>query len=138
MQLYKIAVRATGGNIDVMANYLLVMLSQSANTWLMGLGEDSIKSWDDLKKVFVENYMATCQQPSMKYDQEKLHQTSGEPLRSYIRRFSETRNTIHNIGDSEPSSLSPEDSIIIRSCIPNITTRGPRPSANSSRLQTRT
>ena len=37
----------------------------------------------------------------MKYDLEKLHQTSGEPLRSYIRHFSKTRNTIPNIRDSE-------------------------------------
>ena len=68
MQLYEIAVRATGGKTDVMANYLPIMLSQSANNWLMGLREDSIKSWDDLKKVFIENYMATCQQPGTKYD----------------------------------------------------------------------
>ena len=70
----------------------------------MGLTEDSIESWVDLKKVFVENYMAMCQQPGMKYDLEKLHQTSGEPLRSYIRHFSKTRNTIANIGDSEAIS----------------------------------
>ena len=104
MQLYEIAVRATGGNSDVMVNYLHVMLSQMANNWLMGLREDSIESWDDLKKVFVKNYMAMCQQPSTKYDLEKLHQTSREPLRSYIRRFSETRNTIPNIGDNEAIS----------------------------------
>ena len=104
MQLYEITVRAVGGNSDVMANYLLVMLSQTANNWLMGLREDSIKSWDDLKKVFIKNYMATCQQPGTKYDLKKLHQTSGEPLRSYIRHFSKTRNTIPNIGDSEAIS----------------------------------
>ena len=101
MQVYKIAVCAARGNSDIMANYLPVMLSQIANNWLMGLREDSIESWDDLKKVFIENYMATCQQPSTKYDLEKLHQTSREPLRGYIRRFFETRNTIPNIGDSE-------------------------------------
>ena len=101
MQLYEITVRAVGENTDVMVNYLPVMLSQSTNNWLMGLREDSIESWDDLKKVFVKNYMATCQQPGMKYDLEKLHQTSREPLRSYIMRVSETRNTIPNIGDSE-------------------------------------
>ena len=60
MQLYKIVVSATRGNNDVMANYLPVMLSQSANNWLMGLGEDSIESSDDLKRVFIKNYMAMC------------------------------------------------------------------------------
>ena len=80
------------------------MLSQTANNSLMGLREDSIESWDDLKKVFIENFMATCQQPGTKYDLEKLHPTSREPLRSYIRHFSKTRNTIPNIGDSEAIS----------------------------------
>ena len=70
----------------------------------MGLREDSIKSWDDLKNVFVENYMAMCQQPGTKYDLEKLRQTSGEPLRSYIRRFSKTRDTIPNIMDNKAIS----------------------------------
>ena len=60
MQLYEIDVRVSRGNSDVMANFLPLMLSQIANNWLMGLREDSIESWDDLKKVFVENYMATC------------------------------------------------------------------------------
>ena len=62
MQLYEIAMHATKGNSDEMEN-----------NWLMGLRKDSIKSWDDLKKVFIENYMSTCQQPGTKYDLEKLH-----------------------------------------------------------------
>ena len=53
MQLYEIVVRAAGGNNDVMANYLPIMLSQTANNWLMGLREDSIESWDDLKRVLL-------------------------------------------------------------------------------------
>ena len=60
MQLYEIAICAARGNNDTMSNYLPVMLSQSANNWLMGLGEDSIESSDDLKRVFIKNYMAMC------------------------------------------------------------------------------
>ena len=48
--------------------------------------------------------MATCQQSGTKYDLERLHQTSREPLRSYIRHFFETRNTFPNIEDSEAIS----------------------------------
>jgi hypothetical protein len=44
--------------------------------------------------------MATCQQPGTKYDLEKLHQTSREPLHGFIRCFSEIRNSIPNISDS--------------------------------------
>ena len=84
-----------------MANYLLIMLNQSANNWLLILWENSIRSWDDLKKVFTDNYMATCEQLGTKHDLEKLHQSSGESLRDFIRRFSETRNSIPNITDVE-------------------------------------
>ena len=41
-------------------------------------------------------------------------------------------------GTVRPSLLSPKDSITIRSYAPNFTARGPRPSMNSSRLQTHT
>ena len=101
MMLYEITMRVTGGSEDMMANYLPIMLNQSMNNWLLSLRVDSIESWDDLKKVFVANYMATCQQPGTKDDLEKLHQTSREPLRSFIKHFSETRNSIPNINDSE-------------------------------------
>ena len=77
------------------------MLNQSTNNWLLSLRDNSIRSWDDLKKVFTENYMATCEQSGTKYDLEKLHQTSREPLHSFIRPFSERRNSIPNISDSE-------------------------------------
>ena len=45
--------------------------------------------------------MATYKQPGTKYNLEKLHQTSREPLRSFIRSFSETTNSNPNISDSE-------------------------------------
>ena len=45
--------------------------------------------------------MAICEQPDTKYDLEKLHQSSRESLRDFIRRFSETRNFVPNITDTE-------------------------------------
>ena len=61
LTLYEIVVKATGKDEDVMANYLPIMLNQYANNWLLSLRENSIRSWDDLKKVFTDNYMATCE-----------------------------------------------------------------------------
>ena len=84
-----------------MANYLPIMLNQSMNNWLLSLRENSIRSWVDLKKVFTDNYMATYEQPGTKYDHEKLHQSFGESLHDFIRRFSETRNSVPNITDTE-------------------------------------
>ena len=40
-------------------------------------------------------------QPGTNYDLEKLHQSSRESLRDFIRRFLETRNSISNITNAE-------------------------------------
>jgi hypothetical protein len=101
LTLSEIAIHTASRSDDMMANYLLVMLNQSANNWLLSLRLDSIGSWEDLKRAFVANYMAVCEHPGTKYDLEMLHQTSREPLCSFIRHFSETRNFIPNISDSE-------------------------------------
>ena len=61
LTLYEITVKATGRDKDVMANYIPIMLNQSTNNWLLSLWENSIRSLDDLKKVFTDNYMATCE-----------------------------------------------------------------------------
>ena len=45
--------------------------------------------------------MATCEQPDTKYDLEKLHQSSGESLRDFIRHFSKIRNSFPNITNVE-------------------------------------
>jgi hypothetical protein len=55
-----------------MANYLPVVITQFVNQWLLSLGEGSINTWAELRKAFIDNYMATCQQPSNKYDLKKV------------------------------------------------------------------
>jgi hypothetical protein len=72
--------------------------------------------------------MATCKQPSTKYDLEKLHQTSGESLRNFIRRFSETRNSVPNISDAEAITLFTGYSM--NNSVESCTSRGPRPLVN--------
>jgi hypothetical protein len=58
--LYEIAVRAAHDNEDVMANYLPVVINQSMNQWLLSMREGSIDTWAQLRRVFIDNYMATC------------------------------------------------------------------------------
>jgi hypothetical protein len=48
--------------------------------------------------------MPTCQQPDNKYDLEKVRDYPNEPLRDYIRCFSETRISIPNINNDEAIS----------------------------------
>ena len=59
LQAYATAVRAAEGDTGVMTNYLPIMLMPTIMNWLTSLVPDSIGSWEQLKKVFTDNYMAT-------------------------------------------------------------------------------
>ena len=89
--------QAGDGNIDIMANYLLVMLQPTAMNWLTSLQPGIIDSLDDLKGMFIENYKVAYEQPSTMHGLTRIYQRTGELLRSYIWRFSEVRSQIPNI-----------------------------------------
>jgi hypothetical protein len=99
--LYEIIVRAAGGDKDVVANYLPMVINQSSNQWLLNMREGSINTWAKLRKAFIDNYMATCQQPNNKYDLEKVRDYPNEPLHDYICRFLEAWISIPNISNDE-------------------------------------
>ena len=101
LQAYGTAVRAAEGDTSIMANYLPVMLTPTAMNWLTSLALDSIGSWEQLKKVFTDNYMATSTRSGTKHDLNRIYQKPSELLRSYIRCFSEMRNSIPNITEAE-------------------------------------
>lgn len=84
-----------------MANYLPVMLKPATMNCLTSLDTDIIDSWQELRKKFIDNYKATCEQPSTKHDLARVYQNPGELLRSFIQRFSEVRNRVPNILESK-------------------------------------
>jgi hypothetical protein len=81
-----------------------MVINQSTNQWLLSLREGSIDTWAQLRRAFIDNYMAPCQQPSNKYDLEKVRDYPNEPLCDYIRLFSEMRISIPNINSDEAIS----------------------------------
>ena len=68
LQAYATAVRTTEGDTSVMVNYVPVMLTPTTMNWFTSLAPDSIGSWEELKKVFTDNYMATCTWLGTKHD----------------------------------------------------------------------
>ena len=100
LQAYATVVHAAGGDTSVMANYLPVMLMLAATSWFMSLAPDSIGSWEELKKVFIDNYMATYTRPGTKHDLNRIYQKPSKLLCSCIRHFSEIRNSIPNITEA--------------------------------------
>jgi len=101
--LYVITVRLAADNEHVMANYFPVVLDQAGHQWLLGLPEDSFDSWEELCQVFIDNIIATCEQPENKYDLERIRDMKNEPLRN-IRRFSDMRLKIPKISHDEAIS----------------------------------
>ena len=77
------------------------MHTPTAMNWFTSLAPDSIGSWEELKKVFTDNYMATYTPSGTKHDLNSIYQNPYELLRSYIRRFSKMRNSIPNITEAE-------------------------------------
>ena len=85
LQAYATVVHAARGDTSVMANYLPIVLMPTMMNWFMSLTSDSIGSWEELKKVFTDNYMATCTRLGTKHDLNCIYQKSSELLHSYIR-----------------------------------------------------
>ena len=87
-----------------MANYFPVVLDQAGHQWLLGLPENSFDSWEELRQAFIDNFIATCEQPGNKYDLERIRDRKNEPLCDYIRRFSDMRLKISKISHDEAIS----------------------------------
>jgi len=99
--LYEIVVRSAAGDKHVMTNYFRVVLDQAGHRWLLGMPEDSFDSWEELRQAFIDNFIATCEQPGNKYDLERIRDRKNEPLHDYIRRFSDMRLKIPKISHDE-------------------------------------
>jgi hypothetical protein len=60
-----------------------------------------ISNWDDLVKVFADNFQGTYVRPGNSWDLRSCRQQPGESLRDYIRRFLKQRTELPIITDSD-------------------------------------
>jgi hypothetical protein len=74
---------------NVMSNYFLVIVGHAGHQWLVILPANYFDSWQELKQAFIDNFIATCKQPGNKYDLQQIQDQKDEPLREYVRHFSE-------------------------------------------------
>jgi hypothetical protein len=61
-----------------------MVVGSVGHQWLVSLPENQFDSWYALRQAFVENFIATCELPSNKYDLQRIRDTRDEPLREYI------------------------------------------------------
>jgi hypothetical protein len=78
-----------------------VALQSAPFTWLESLKPNSIDSWEDLKRAFINNYQGSMIRAGTRHDLSQVKQEMNETLRSYTWHFFETRTTIANIIDED-------------------------------------
>jgi hypothetical protein len=78
-----------------------VALESAPLTWFESLKPNSINSWDDLKRAFIDNFQGSMIRAGTRHDMSQVKQEMNETLRSYTQRFFETRATITNITDED-------------------------------------
>jgi hypothetical protein len=78
-----------------------VALESTPLTWLESLKPNSIDSWEDLKRAFIDNFQGSMIRAGTRQDLSQVKQEMNETSRSYKRCFFETRATIANITDED-------------------------------------
>jgi hypothetical protein len=66
-------------------------------TWLESLTNNSIDSWEQPNKVFIDNFQGAITRATTRHDLAQCKQERNELLRSYTRRFFDVCATIVNI-----------------------------------------
>jgi hypothetical protein len=70
-------------------------------TWLESLSNNSIDSWEWLKKVFIDNFQGAITCAGTHHDLAQCKQERNELLWSYTRYFFDIRATIANISEED-------------------------------------
>ena len=102
LRLYSTAVSVAGGDTNTKVLYFLMALEPAPLTWLESLARESIHSRDDLKKAFIDNFQGSLHPVATRHALSMCKQEQGESIRSYIKRFFDTRATIPNVADVTP------------------------------------
>src|SRR6185503_14332255 len=101
LHLYSTAVRVAGGDTNTKVLYFPMALEPTPLTWLESLAHESIHSWDDLKKAFIDNFLESLHRVATRHALSMCKQEQGESIRSYVKRFFDTRATIPNVTDDD-------------------------------------
>jgi hypothetical protein len=76
-------------------------LESASLTWLESLKPNSIDSWEDLKRAFIDNFQGSMIRAGTRHDLSQVKQEMNKTLRSYTRHLFEMRATITNITDED-------------------------------------
>jgi hypothetical protein len=98
---YSTAIEVAGGSNITKVVYFPMALDPAPLTWLESLSNNSIDSWERLKKVFIDNFQGVIARAGTRHDLAQCKQERNELLRSYTRCFFDVHATIANISEED-------------------------------------
>jgi hypothetical protein len=101
LRCYSTAIEVVGGTNITKVIYFLMALEPALLMWLESLSNNSIDSWERLKKVFINNFPGAITHAGTHHDLAQCKQEHNELLRSYTRHFFDVRATIANISEED-------------------------------------
>jgi hypothetical protein len=101
LHCYSTAIEVVGGSNITKVVYFPMALDPAPLTWLERLNNNSIDSWERLKKVFIDNFQGAIARAGTRHDLAQCKQERNELLRSYTCRFFDVRATIANISEDD-------------------------------------
>jgi hypothetical protein len=99
LHCYSTAIEVAGWSNITKVVYFPMALDPAPLTWLESLSNNSIDSWERLKKVFIDNFQGAIARSGTRHDLAQCKQERNELLQSYTRRFFDARTTITNISE---------------------------------------
>jgi hypothetical protein len=97
LKMYSIAVRASGGNEDHMAEYFPLVMGKVPLLWLDNLPTECITSWAIFSRLFTTNYQATYNRRGNTHHLSRVRMRRDETLCEYTNRYFENRNTLAGV-----------------------------------------
>jgi hypothetical protein len=101
LRCYSMAIEVAGGSNITKVVYFPMALDPTPLTWLESLSNNSIDSWERLKKVFIDNFQVAIARAGTHHGLAQCKQERTELLRSYTHRFFDVRAAIANISEDD-------------------------------------
>jgi hypothetical protein len=101
LRCYSTAIEVARGSNITKVVYFPMALDPAPLTWLESLSNNSIDSWERLKKVFIDNFQGEIARAGTGHDLAQCKQEHNELLWSYKRYFFDVRATITNISEED-------------------------------------
>jgi hypothetical protein len=99
--LHSTAIEVSGGSNMTKVIYFSMGLESAPLTWLESLKPDTIDSWEDLKKTFIDNFQGSMLRVGTRHDLLQVKQEENETLSSNTMRYFKMRATIANITNED-------------------------------------